>query len=840
MSTIIKAPLFNFFEIDTSFEAIKSCENYPEAFYYEIFVIAKATANKEIRTECANIIKKQAPEAIQLAFKSRKKLTQKGGVKSVNARLISILEYGLLSEELDLFKLYTLIHKEPELGLYSFSTEFLDRLLEYPDLLGRFNGMESLKIGLKKEGEGYAALLQEVPKLTSLKSLEIDGDFTQLPEDLGNLVNLKKMKLTMPFLKDIPASIVNLKSLKKLSIKGAYVFGNRAANTNLIEFGWLTELQKLKVLKLHYVGVQDLSEVVFPASLKDIELFSLDALTALPQDLQHLKKIKRFKVTSNSLQQLPSGIQDLPKLELFEVNASELKSISADFFFGFESKPNLVTKIGNRNVDIEPMTEVSTRSEVVLDTPKLLNYVLDNAAFFTELETISINCPAPETKNTNTLAAFKSLKHLSYKLEPNLEWLFDGLDTCKNLESITLFKNTSYATRVDEEPSLAVIPKGLSEVKKLKQLTIQFENHLVLNTDVLPKQMEQLTLKGLKEIVPGNTKITAHNVYVEHTCITNLKTFYELIDANKMNLGKNNSFVLSDPTFSFLKQPEQIKTYEYAGPAKNIGGLLKRCPNLENLTVEFPKDKPEYCEGLSAYENFNLKKLKIQNYKGDSETLKTVLEQLPNLEYLELRSCEGLNDFPKVNLKALKILEIYECDIKTISGLNVQNIEAFKVSFCEHFDYDAVSSVSQWKSLKYLWFEQISNAMKSYPKAISNLNLDTLVINGKYSNRTIPKWLGTMKSLRVLGVEGFKQVTLPEELAALTQLKVLSINGCDFTERISESFRNLNLEKLVYWTSKFSGSNMKSEIYEPLAGNLVPQRYFDDEDRYEPFQFSKK
>jgi len=34
--------------------------------------------------------------------------------------------------------------------------------------------------------------------------------------------------------------------------------------------------------------------------------------------------------------------------------------------------------------------------------------------------------------------------------------------------------------------------------------------------------------------------------------------------------------------------------------------------------------------------------------------------------------------------------------------------------------------------------------------------------------------------------------------------------------------------------------DMKSEIYEPLVGKLVPQRYFDDEDRYEPFQFSKK
>ncbi|MEP2280896.1 hypothetical protein [Maribacter sp.] len=50
-----------------------------------------------------------------------------------------------------------------------------------------------------------------------------------------------------------------------------------------------------------------------------------------------------------------------------------------------------------------------------------------------------------------------------------------------------------------------------------------------------------------------------------------------------------------------------------------------------------------------------------------------------------------------------------------------------------------------------------------------------------------------MSSLRVLGIESFTKNTLPTELAALTQLKVLSIIGCNFEERVSEEFRNLNL-----------------------------------------------
>ena len=126
--------------------------------------------------------------------------------------------------------------------------------------------------------------------------------------------------------------------------------------------------------------------------------------------------------------------------------------------------------------------------------------------------------------------------------------------------------------------------------------------------------------------------------------------------------------------------------------------------------------------------------------------------------------------------------------------------------------------------------------MKTYPTAIANLSLDTLLINGKYSKRKIPHWIGTMKSLRVLGIENFTQNTLPKELAKLTQLEVLSITGCDFQERISEEFRQLHLKKLIYWTSKFSGSNMKFELYEPLVGKSITQRYFDDDDKIKPFK----
>ncbi|MEP5633943.1 MAG: hypothetical protein ABJL43_00030, partial [Maribacter dokdonensis] len=149
-----------------------------------------------------------------------------------------------------------------------------------------------------------------------------------------------------------------------------------------------------------------------------------------------------------------------------------------------------------------------------------------------------------------------------------------------------------------------------------------------------------------------------------------------------------------------------------------------------------------------------------------------------------------------------------------------------------------IEAISSWSSLKHLWLEGLDENGGAYPESISKLNLETLFISAHNREEKIPTWIANLKNLRVLGINNFKQVVLPVELASLTQLDVLSISGCEFSEKVSEDFRNLNLRKLVYWTSKFNGSNMKSEIYEPLENKLVSQRNFDEVDSEVPFKYA--
>ncbi|AUC23536.1 hypothetical protein BTO15_16150 [Polaribacter sejongensis] len=839
MTKPAETPVFKFYTMDEYYEDIKKCKNFPEDFYYEIFVIAKTTSNKKNRTECANIIKKQAPEALQIAFKSRKRITQKG--KRV-ARMISILEYGLLSEDLDLLKLHNLIGGGSKLWFFHSSTDFLDRLLEHPHILRRFNGVKSLEIHLKDFGNKYDSILNEISKLTSLEEIDLEGDYEQLPEDFGNLLNLNKLKLVAPCLKRFPSTMSQLTALKKLRIEGDYWIGKIIPNMNLTDFNWLTNLTELKVFKLRFVGVQDLSKVVFPATLKQIEFFCLGELTALPKDVSHLKQLKEFQVLSKSIGSLPNGFEDLPKLELFQLNAPKIDSISSTLFFGDTSRcfgdaprPKLETKITYSETNITPMTVVSLRESIEIDSPKLLNFVLDNASFFPNLKTITVDCEAPEIPHKTSLAAFKNLTTLNYKLEHKLDWLFEGIEQCKKLKNVELYRFQESGTR-DIKLAVRIFPTLFSKIEHLENLTIKNASALVVDTDHLPRQITNLTISEIKGINAGTEKLDVYNLEIKDTPILNLQEFYAVISAAKFNLGHRNNDVNNVLDFETFRHPEKIESFDFTSDVSQLESLLKNFVNLKELTITFKKNKPEHNNALTAFNHPNLKVLKIDSYNGTTEALERLLAHTSNLEFLDVFEARGFDDFPAVNLLQLKKLIMQSVAVKTIDNLKVETIKAVKLIHCNNISDESIDVISRWNSLKHLWLEGLDENGTTYPESISELNLETLFISAHHKEEKIPIWIAKMKNLRVLGINNFKQVVLPVELATLTQLEVLSISGCDFSEKVSEDFRTLNLQKLVYWTSKFNGSNMKSEIYEPLENKLVSQRNFDDIDSEAPFR----
>ncbi|WP_179375991.1 leucine-rich repeat domain-containing protein [Winogradskyella wichelsiae] len=824
---------FNFYEDETSFEKIKGCKNYPEDFYNEIFVLAKSTKNKQIRTECANIIKKQAPEALQLAFKSRKKITTIQDSQSFNKKLIAILEYGVLSEDLDLFKLYTLVCKRLTLSLEYRSKEVIELFIETPRLLSQFNGVKELTISTSRQKESFSSVVNNITQLTSLEKLELEIDYKYIPEELERLVNLKEFILTAPNLVWIPVGITKLKALKKLEFRGSFPFGDDDPNANIVNFTWLTELTSLKHLKIGSFTVQDLSDVELPASLKKLELFRLENLTALPETLGHLPKLKTLRLSGmRELEHFPASVSEFKTLEVLEViHLSKLKKVPASFIFG----PNIKRLLG-LYTEFMPygVTPVTKLKRIVFTHPELLSFVLDNALSFPNLKEIEITCDAPQRRSAHTLSAFKKLKNLKYKLAHHLEWVLEGIHECKKLEDVFIYGIYNGADAEITNANVANFPQSFSRIEHLQTLKVHSAKALVLNTDYLPIKTDSLTITDIKVIEPGIENFEVNHIKVTDTPITALQKFYSVIRAKKIELDDVNSVKNETLDFDTFKAPESFKDFIFNSNVKGLDKALKALCNLQSLTIDFNKDNAKQNNGLTAYTHHNLKNLTIKNFNGDTSVIKLLLEHTPHLEFLEIYDCIGLVNLPKVTLNKLKTLKLfYSDDIQSIENLTVPNIELFKVLSCDNFGYDAMVTASHWKTLKFLWLQNISRALETYPETIADLNLDTFFIDGFLTKRQIPKWIGRMKSLRVLGIEQFYYCPLPEELAELTQLKIMSIRGCDFTEQVSDKFKNLNLEDLIYRYSKFNGNNMKSSKFYALAKNKILKEDFDN--RYEKY-----
>ena len=821
---------FNFNNDEASYKTIKACKNYPEDFYYEIFVLAKSTKNKQIRTECANIIKKQAPEALQLAFKSRKKITLVEDSYSFNKKLIAILEYGVLSEDLDLFKLYTLVCKRLTLSIKYSKKEIIELFIETPRLLSQFNGIKELTISTFRQKEGFSNVVNNITQLSSLEKLELEIDYKYIPEELERLVNLKEFVLAAPNLVWVPVGITKLKALKKLEFRGSFPFGNDAPNPNIVNFTWLTELTSLKHLRIGSFTVQDLSDVELPESLKKLELFRLENITALPETLGHLPKLKKLRLSGmESLEHFPASVSEFKKLEVLEViHLSKLKKVPASFIFG----PNIKRLLG-LYTEFMPygVTPVTKLKRIVFTNPELLSFVLDNALSFTNLKDIEITCEAPQRRSPHTFSAFKKLKNLKYKLAHHLEWVLEDIHECEKLEDVFIYGLYNGADAEITNADVTNFPQAFSRVKHLQTLRVHSAKALVLNTDYLPIKTDSLTITDIKVIEPGVEDFEVNHIKVVGTPITALQKFYSVIRAKKIKLDDVNSVKNETLDFDNFKDPESFKDFIFNSNVKGLDKALKTLCNLQSLTIDFNKDNAEQNNGLTAYTHHNLKNLTIKNFNGNTNVIKLLLEHTPHLEFLEIYECVGLADLPKVTLNKLKTLKLfYSDDIKSIENLTVPNIEFFKVLFCDNFGYDAMVTASHWKTLKFLWLEHISKDLEIYPETIADLNLDTFFIDGFLTKRQIPKWIGRMKSLRVLGIESFKYSPLPEELAELTQLKIMSIRGCDFSEQVSDEFKNLNLEDLIYRYSKFNGNNMKWSKFYALAGNKILKEDFVNRD----------
>ena len=264
------------------------------------------------------------------------------------------------------------LKKLPEIqeNMESLKELFLDDtgLRELPSSIEHLNGLVLLKL---KNCKRLASLPESICKLTSLQTLTLSGcsELKKLPDDMGSLQCLLKLKANGSGIQEVPTSITLLTKLQVLSLAGCKGGGSKSKNlalslraspTDGLRLSSLTVLHSLKKLNL---SDRNLLEGALPSDLSSLSWLecldlSRNNFITVPTSLSRLPHLRRLIVEHcknlQSLPELPSSIKvllanDCTSLETFSYPSSAyaLRKFG-DFNFEFS---NCFRLVGNEQSD---------------------------------------------------------------------------------------------------------------------------------------------------------------------------------------------------------------------------------------------------------------------------------------------------------------------------------------------------------------------------------------------------------------------------------------------------------------------------------------------------------
>ncbi|WKA00211.1 hypothetical protein VitviT2T_018593 [Vitis vinifera] len=264
------------------------------------------------------------------------------------------------------------LKKLPEIqeNMESLKELFLDDtgLRELPSSIEHLNGLVLLKL---KNCKRLASLPESICKLTSLQTLTLSGcsELKKLPDDMGSLQCLLKLKANGSGIQEVPSSITLLTRLQVLSLAGCKGGGSKSRNlalslraspTDGLRLSSLTVLHSLKKLNL---SDRNLLEGALPSDLSSLSWLecldlSRNNFITVPTSLSRLPHLRRLIVEHcknlQSLPELPSSIKELlandcTSLETFSYPSSAypLRKFG-DFNFEFS---NCFRLVGNEQSD---------------------------------------------------------------------------------------------------------------------------------------------------------------------------------------------------------------------------------------------------------------------------------------------------------------------------------------------------------------------------------------------------------------------------------------------------------------------------------------------------------
>lgn len=291
-------------------------------------------------------------------------------------------------------------------------------------------------------------LPNEIGELTQLRKLNLsNNNLNSLTESFTNLKSLQIIDLSWNQFKILPEFIGELNSLIKIDLQY-----NRLSSLP----DSIGNLRFLKVLNLTDNPLTELPESI--GQLMNLEEISLENchLNYLPSSIGHLKDLKSMNLSWNRLNNLPNSFENLLNLN----NLSLVKNLFTEF-------PKVITGLNSLNYLNIMRNKIKNLPESIGLLKNLIELNMQNNAL--------ISLP-------NSFGQMESLKELSLR-ENSLNSLPDSFGQLKKLEILNL--------RVNQ---LNWLPESLAQLKNLVHLNLESNNF----TSIPPQLWG---LESLKELI---------------------------------------------------------------------------------------------------------------------------------------------------------------------------------------------------------------------------------------------------------------------------------------------------------------------------------------------------